>query len=507
LVVYLRTNPKKSFFQMSILKKLAGESAIYGLNSILGRFIVFFLVSLHTRAFSNPSEMAIIVKLFSIVTFLNVLYTYGMETAFFRYARSKDYDFRVVYNTSLGALFISSLLLSGICVVFAPAISFWLGGTQYSNLVVWFAVIMGLDAVVSIPFARLRLENKAKRFVAIRFCSYFLNIGLNYFWLYFAKTAYDSGQTSFLAQCYKPSIGVGYIVLANLLANLVYIPLLWPELWQKFHFKINKPLLGKMWHYGYPILILGLAGMVNQQIDRSMLDWLLPTNFYNAISTDAAIGIYGNCYKLAMIISLATQSFRFAADPFFFSKAEDKNAPALFARVTKWFTIVCCVLWLGISLNLDLIGLIIGKSYRSGLAIVPYIMFGNVLLGIYYNLAVWFKLTDKTLYGTYITLLGALINFCLNYLLIPKLGYMGCAYAFAISCLSMVVLCYLLGQKHFPIPYQTARIVSYVLLCFVFSNVSENLAINNPILNFLAKNSFGILFLGLVYMLEKPQKN
>jgi O-antigen/teichoic acid export membrane protein len=490
---------------MSILKKLASESAIYGLNSILGRFIVFLLVPLHTTAFTDPSQMAFIVQAFSIVSFLNVLYTYGMETTFFRYARSKEHDFRMVYNTSLSALCLSSFILSGICIVFATTISGYLGKPEGGQMVVWLAIIMALDAIVSIPFARLRLENKAKRYVAIRFCSYFINIGLNYFWLYFAKTAYDTGQNNFLASCYNPNIGSGYIILANLLANFIYIPLLWNELWQKFSFKINQELLYKMWQYGYPILILGLAGMVNQQIDRSMLDWLLPDNFYEGQSTKAAIGIYGNCYKLAMVISLATQSFRFAADPFFFSKAEDKNAPSLFAKVTKWFTIVCCILWLGISLNLDLIGLIIGKSYRSGLGIVPWIMFGNVLLGIYYNLAVWFKLTDRTIYGTYITLLGAALNLGLNFVLIPQFGYMGCAYAFSISCLFMVVLCYVWGQKFFPIPYQTLRIVGYLALCFVLSYVSQFFSLENNVLNFLVKNSLALVFLGSVYILEKKQ--
>jgi O-antigen/teichoic acid export membrane protein len=494
---------------MSALKKLASDSAIYGLNSILGRAVNFLLVPLHTRAFEKPADMAVIVMLYSLVTFLNIVYTYGMETAYFRYVNSPEVDSRKVYNTVQSALLISSLLFSGLIILLAGPIMGFLGFAGYEHLLVLMAVIVALDAIVAIPFARLRHERQAKRYVAIRLASILLNVGLNVLLLYYAKNLAEGGGKDsiaiFVRSWYSPNHAVGYIVLANLLANAIYIPLLWPQLVAKFSLVIDKTLLLKMWHYGYPLLILGLAGMVNQQIDRGMLLAYLPENFYKGFTTNAAVSIYGNCYKLAVLISLATQSFRFAADPFFFSKAEDKKAPELFAKVSKWFTIVCCTIALVICLNIDLLGKIIGENYRIGLGIVPFIVMGNVFLGLYYNVAVWFKLTDRTLYGTYITLLGAAINVALNYVLIPQLGFMGCAWAFIISCFAMLAACYVLGNRYFPVPYQLAKILGYMLLT-VLLIILNSLLPQYSLLPALAIHGTMLLgYMAVVYGLERKQ--
>jgi O-antigen/teichoic acid export membrane protein len=495
---------------MSFLKKLASDSAIYGLNSILGRSIAFFLLPIQTTAFQAPAAMGIITSLFTIVSILNVLYTYGMETTFFRFANKEKDHFQKNYNIAQTALISSSILFSGLIIVFSTKIATFLNYPGRGNLIIWLAITIALDAIVAIPFARLRLENKAKKYVFIRMASVLLNVALNIFFIYICKNIYEGKfLTSFqpiASKIYYPSIGVGYIILANLLANLIYIPLLWDELVKKFNFHYDKIQFGNMWNYGYPLLILGLAGMVNQGFDRIMLKEILPVGFYKGLSNETVLGIYGSCYKLSILISLATQSFRFAADPFFFSKAEDKNAPIVFADVTKWFTIFCCILWVGISLNLDIIGFFtLSEKYRVGLGIVPLLLLGNLLLGIYYNLAVWFKITDKTKYGTYITIFGAIINIVLNYVLIPKIGYMGCAWAFMISCLAMTVLCYWLGDKHFPVPYNLKSILGYLAGSAVIIWLNSFVGISNIYWSLLFHSIIILLFLAIIIVIERER--
>jgi O-antigen/teichoic acid export membrane protein len=499
---------------MSFLKKLASDSAIYGLNSILGRSINFLLVALHTSVFA-PEEQSITIMLFSYATFLNVIYTYGMETTFFRFASNSNENLNKTYNQSQSALLISSIGLSLVIVIFSNSILKLVGGKpDQIQLVYWFAIILALDAIVAIPFARLRLENKAKKYVAIRLGSVFINVFLNVFFLWFCRKIYLGEMLPnlkpLISAIYNPALGVGYIVLANLIGNLIYIPTLWDELITKFKFAYDKVDFLKMWNYGYPLLILGLAGMVNQQIDRQMLYSYLPLGFYDGLNNDnndAIIGIYGSCYKLSILISLATQSFRFAADPFFFSKAEDKNAPTVFAEVTKWFTIFCCILWVGICLNLDVLGQLFIKReiYRTGLGIVPLLLLGNLFLGIYYNLAVWFKLTDKTKYGTIITLFGAGINIILNYILIPKIGYLGCAWAFMISCFIMTALCYWLGEKHFPVPYNLKSIVGYLGISALLIWLNSFIKISNIWVAIGYHGLIFILFLLIIIVVERER--
>jgi O-antigen/teichoic acid export membrane protein len=498
---------------MSFLKKLASDSAIYGLNSILGRSVNFLLVPLHSAVFF-PNEIHLSVLLFSAATFFNVIYTYGMETTFFRFAaRDKD-DFEKVYNQAQTTLLISSFIFSTLIILFSNPIINWYDAPGERYLVVWFALILALDAIIAIPFARLRLENKAKKYVAIRLGSVLINVFLNFFFLWFCRNIYNDEMLPSLkplvSAIYFPKLGIGYIILANLIGNLIYIPALWQELVIKYQFYFDKEYFLKMWSYGYPLLILGLAGMVNQQIDRQMLNSYLPLGFYpglNDFDNKSIVGIYGTCYKLSILISLATQSFRFAADPFFFSKADDKNAPVLFADVTKWFTIFCCILWVAICLNLDIIShfFITKDIYKTGLGIVPLLLLGNLFLGVYYNLAVWFKLTDKTHFGTYITLFGAAINVILNFILIPQIGYMGCAWAFMVSCMAMTILCYWLGDKYFPVPYNLKSIVGYLLGSGLLIWLSSLVTIPNMLLSFFMHSIILLLFLTIIIVVERDR--
>jgi O-antigen/teichoic acid export membrane protein len=494
---------------MSFLKKLASDSAIYGLNSILGRSIGFALVPLYTTAFPAPHALALYTELFTVVTFLNVLYTYGMETTFFRFANKEKSNFDKNYNLAQTALIISSIFFSGLIILFSSKIASFFDAPGQGSFIIWLAIIVALDAIVAIPFARLRFENKAKKYVFIRMLSVLINVALNFLFLYVFKEIFEGkilhSLQPLVLKLYSPSLGVGYIILANLIANLIYIPFLWQELVVKFRFYFDKSQFANMWNYGYPILILGFAGMINQGFDRIMLTEILPLNFYKGLDSKTVLGIYGQCYKLSVLISLATQSFRFAADPFFFSKAEDKNAPSVFAEVTKYFTIFCCILWVAICLNLDLISYLFIKNeiYKIGLGIVPLLLLGNLLLGIYFNLAVWFKLTDKTKYGTYITIFGAAINITLNYILIPQIGFMGCAWAFMVSCSAMTVLCYWLGNKHFPVPYNLKSIVGYLLGSALLIWLNSKIVITNLYLSVFYHGLIMLLFLAVIIIIER----
>jgi len=450
---------------MSVVKKLAGETALYGVSSILGRLLNYALVPLHTAIFL-PGELAITVKLFAYVAFLNVLYTYGMETAFFRFA-SKTKDENTYYNTALTAIFSSSFLFSGLFILFSSPVAASLGYPGKGLYVSWLAIIIAIDAMVAIPFARLRLEKKARQFATARVTNIALNVLLNVFFLYFCKNIYEGrflpDLQPLIDLIYSPTLGVGYIFLANLLANLAFFPLLWRQFTQ-FRPVFDWPLLRPMLVYGYPILIMGLAGTINLMIDRIMLESYLPEGFYPGRTPEEALGIYGQCYKLSIFMSLVIQAFRYAAEPFFFSKAEDKNASATFVEVMKWFIIACAVIWLGVSLNLDILKLIFLRKevYWEGLSVVPVLLLANLFLGVYYNLSVWFKLSDKTGYGTLITGVGAFVALIGNLLLIPIMGYMGCAVAFLLSCFVMMALCYALGNKYYPIPYDLKSAAGYV---------------------------------------------
>lgn len=471
---------------MSVLKKLAGETASYGISTILGRSLNFLLVFIHTAAFL-PEDLGINVKLYSYVAVANILYTYGMETAFFRFAAE---DKTRYYNLIQTALLVTSTIFSGVLILFSSSIITNLGYPHRELDLICLAVLIWIDSITAIPFARLRLEKATKKFVAAKIINILINVGLNIFFLLGLKKISEGDYLTFLqpiAQTlYVPSIGAGYIIIANLLANMSYIWLLRKEIFD-YKFEFEWPLFKELLVYAYPIMIMGLAGMVNQVFDRILLEQFLPENFYPGRTSRQALGIYGNAYKLSIFMALSTQAFRYAAEPFFLSKNKDKNSTETLAEATKWFTIVCVFIWLGVCLNLDwLKKLFLRKAiYQEGITVVPLLLLANLFLGVYYNISVWFKLNNKTYFGTIITFIGLAVTVILNIVLIPKLGYMGCAWAFLISCFTMTVLCYYWGQKYYPVPYRIKSAVGYIvsagaLIYFTLSIPIANLWISIP---------------------------
>lgn len=467
---------------MSTFKKLASDTALYGISTILGRMLNFVLVPLQTYVFTRPSELASNVELYSWVAILLAVYTLGLETAFFRFAARKPADRPKVFNETLSIVIVVSGLFTTLIIGLTPQLVVWMNYPGQEKFVIWVALLVAIDAIMAIPFARLRVENKARRFVQAKITNIVLVVALNVFFLIFCRDIYYGKYLPSLKPVidliYYPSIGPGYIILANLLGNATYFVLL-RDAFTGFRFQLKPADVRVMLTYAFPIMLTSLAGLVNTMTDRLFLQYWLPEGFYAGLTSKDALGIYGNCLKLSVFMALAIQSFKFAADPFFFAQVEDKNAPNLLARVTKWFLIVCVFIWVGVSLNLDVIGLLVSEGYRSGLGVVPLLLLANLFLGVYYNIAFWFKLSDKTSFGTLITVVGAAVTVAGNIILIPLIGYMGCAVAFLTSSFVMMALCYVLGEKHYPVPYDVRSAVGYVAGAGLLIWASQQFSIAN----------------------------
>jgi O-antigen/teichoic acid export membrane protein len=472
---------------VSKLKKLAGETVLYGMGSIVPRALNFLLVPLHTINMFSKAEYGVITKLFAVVAVANVVYMMGMETAFFRFATKPGADRKKVFNLTQTVVVSVSSLLTLLLIVFATPLSAYAGSGAHPEYIVWIALLMFIDAVVAIPFARLRLEKKAMLFASIKIANVVLLLGLNY---YFLKVSYN------------PAIGVGYVFLANLAANALFVfvffetLLTWRPTW-------DKSLSPQLFSYAYPVMITGVAGMMNEMFSRYMLDWWLPEGFYPNTTREEAGGIFGACYKFAIFMNLGIQAFRYAAEPFFFSSAADKNSRALFAKVNHFFILACCVVLVAIGINMDVFKYFVGEPYWVGIEVVPVLLLAYLFLGVYYNMSAWFKLTDRTHYGTLITFVGVAITVAGNYFLIPLAGYMGSSIAAFLCYFTMAVLCYAFGQKYYPIPYRTGSALVYITLSFVLVYSINAVHVSHPATAIAFHACVLIAFVFAVYKIEK----
>jgi len=482
------------------LKKLAGQTAIYGLPTIVGRLLNYFLVPLYTRVFTT-GEYGVVTELYAYVAFLMVILTYGMETAFFRFSK-KDNAAESVYNTSVISLLISSLIFIVFTWVFSSSISSALGYANHTEYIVWFALILGLDALSAVPFARLRELNKARRFAILKSVNIALQIGFNLFFIvlcpWLAKNSGDGFVNNILHLFYNPSVGVGYIFISNLLASAITLLLLLPEIMDiKLHF--NKQLWKQMLKYALPIMVWGMAGIINETFDRILLKHLVPA----ADNPMAQLGIYGACYKVAILMTLFIQTFKFAAEPFFFSHASRDDARQIYADVMKYFVIVCAFIFLGVMMYIDIIIGFVGKDFRVGAPVIPILLMANLCLGVFYNLSIWYKITDKTMYGAYISVFGAIITLVLNFLLVPIMGYMGAAWATLICYFSIMLVSYLLGQKHYHINYDLKKIGFFTGLAILFYFISFWINIESLAMKLSVNTIFVLLYMAIVAYIEK----
>jgi len=437
------------------IKKLASQTAVYGLSSIIGRFLNYLLTPLYTYSFI-PQEFGVVVELYTYTSFLAVILTYGMETAFFRFSVSQKDD-NSVFSTATISILITTLTFLLLGIFLHQNIANFLGYSHNTNYIIWFILIIAIDALTAIPFAKLRQQNKALKFALIRLANIGVNIFLNIFFIVWA-TKYFSEYWF-----YNSTIGVGYIFIANLLASFVTLILLLPE----FKFLKNgfSILLWKqMMKYAFPLLIAGLAGMINETMDRVLLKFLLPSNS----NIMEQLGIYGACYKISIIMTIFIQTYRYAAEPYFFNEHKKSDAKNTYAQTMKYFFIVCMFIFLLTTFYLDIVKLFIGEAYREGLNVVPILLMANLALGVFFNLSVWYKLSGQTKFGAYLTILGAVITIFANFILIPILGYTGAAWATLICYFVMTVTSYFIGQKFYTIPYDLKKIGFYFALGLLF---------------------------------------
>lgn len=469
----------------------------------MARFLNYLLVPLHTAVFV-PQQYGIITEMYAYVAFLIIILTYGMETAFFRFSTKEGSEPNTVFSTILSSLVGTTSMFLLMAVLFAQPIADWLMYPDNKEYVVWFAIIVGLDAISSIPLARLRSQNKAKTFAGVNIANVAVNVGLNLFFLKYCLPLVKSGGSNWLTDTfYDPNTGVGYVFIANLLASSVKFLLLAPTMLKGFvrpQFELLKPML----IYALPLLIAGLAGMMNEMFDRVMLKRLL----YPILGEDQAmfqLGVYGACYKLSIIISLMIQAFRYAAEPFFFSQEKEAGSKQLYAKVMTYFVWVLAGTFLFVMLYLDLFKYFIpNKAYWEGLKVVPILLMANIFLGIYYNQSVWYKLTDKTGLGAGLAIFGGIITVVLNLLFIPKYGYMASAWATFACYGSMMVVSYLLGKKYYPVPYELGKLTMMVGGAVLLYWASVVLRVSEMPYGLAVNLLFLLSYAGLSWFLLRP---
>lgn len=470
---------------MANTKSLFKDTAIYGLSSIVGRFLNWLLVPLYTFKLTT-GQYGVVTNVYAYVALLLVLLTYGMETGFFRFINGKETrDHMRVYSTSLISLGLTSSLFIVLVALFLTPISSALDVESHPAYAMMMGITVAIDAFTSIPFAYLRYLKRPLKFAALKCIGIAVNIGLN---LIFFLVIYD------------PEIGVGYIFFANMLVSLIMLPLLYKEL-VGFKWTFDRRLLKKMLVYSFPLLVLGIAGNMNQNLDKILLPYLVADKA-DAISQ---LGIYGACYKVALVMMMFTQAFRYAYEPFIFAQNKKQGGDNFeaYRAAMKFFVIFSMVIFLGVMFYMPLLQNFISPRFRSGLQVVPIVMIADIFFGVFYNLSLWYKLTDKTIWGTWFSLGGLVVTVMLNILLVPRFGYMGCAWG-AFACYgAMMLASYFVGRAKFPLRYQVGRISAYFfggLALYFFGKLVD---LNNQWLTMAARTPLLLIYLFAIIKFER----
>ncbi|MGH8556846.1 MAG: lipopolysaccharide biosynthesis protein [Methylococcales bacterium] len=483
---------------MNPLKQLVSQTAVYGLSSILGRFINYLLVPLYTYLFS-PAEYGVVSEFYAYAGFFAVVLVCGLETGYFRFragAQDKTYSTSLTCVLLIDAVFLLALYTE------LDRLASLLHYEQHPEYLIWFGSILALDAAAAIPFARLRAENRALRFAAIKMTEILLAVALNVYLIVLCRHYFETAPDSFSAGLYDPSIGVGYIFIANLIASTLKVVLLLPQL-LGLKSGVDFGLLARLLRYSLPMVVIGLAGIVNETLDRAIMKALLP---YDLKTNLHLLGVYGACYKLSILMSLFIQAFRYAGEPFFFALTGGPESAKLYADVMRYFVIFCVFVFLLVTLYLDLFQYFIGEAFRVGLKVVPILLLANLFLGVYVNLSVWYKLTDRTGLGAFVALTGAGITAVLNVWWIPVFGYMGSAWATLICYFVMCALSYGFSRLYYPIRYELKAVVGYILFgvaIFLANSRLIQLSGWHPLVTGTLSMT---IFLGVALKLEIPRR-
>lgn len=493
---------------MSTLKKFAGQTAVYGLSTIISRILNFLLTPVYVSVY--PAKVyGILATLFSYASLVNALLSLGMETTFFRYLNKHADQKEKVYSNTFIAVGVTALAFLVLTLLSADQIARYLHNStiapfsDYVSYVQYFIWILVVDALCVIPFAKVRADGRPGRYGLIRFLNILTFVGLNLFFIYVMPWVIgnDLPGASFFAAFYRQS-WVGYVFISNLVASVVTLLLLLPEIMQ-VRPVFDRKLFNEMFRYSWPVLVANLSFIINENADKIFLSELLP----EAISS-REVGIYGACAKIAIFLSIFIQAFRLGAEPFFFSHAKNANSGQTYATIMNYFVITVSAIFIGLVANIEILKYFIkGKDaaqealYWSGLKVVPVLLFGYVCLGIYINLSVWYKLSDQTRFGLVISLVGAVITLVLNVIFIPKYSYMASAWVSLMAYTMMMVVSYWLGQRNYPIPYNVKKCVLYLLasavMVFLSFYVFER--------NLIAGNLLFLLFLITAFFLERKE--
>ena len=474
---------------MSTIKKLAGQTAIYGVSSILGRLLNYLLVPIHTNTFTT-SEYGVISEFYAYVAFLVVVLMFGMETTFFRFV-NKSEDKEKTFNQAFTIVLVLNITFLALILLFNQPIANWMLYPNDSKYVVWFGFILAFDAVSSVLMAKLRFKNEPKRFAIVQLSSIGVVILLNIVFIY-----------GFLPG--NPEFGIGFIFVANLCGSLIKPILLLKEI-RAIQLIWDWVLAKAMIIFAVPLVIAGFAGIINETIDRILIKRLLIDQ--GTEYAQSQVGIYSGVYKLSIIITIFIQAFRYAAEPFFFAQEKNENKDKVYSKVMTYFVIVVSLIFLAVTLFIDIFKWFIPNGeFWVGLHVVPILLLANVFLGIYYNQSIWYKLADKTKFGAYIAIGGALITLVMNYTLIPVIGFVGSAWATFTVYFLMMVASYILGQKHYPIKYNLRKVFAFLIGAIVLFGIDQWIDFENITLSYVFKTILIGLYIGLVFFIESPLK-
>ncbi len=500
---------------MSILRKLAGQTAIYGLTGMIGRFLFFLLTPIYTNEkVFDQAEFGQITELYAYMVFVMLILTFSMETSYFRYSTLQGNSRRTVFATALVTVMVLSGLFLTTTWVVTDKIAEWIKYSDHPEYIRWLGVILALDAVSAIAMTKLRSEERAGRFAFINITSVISNIGLILFFLVYCHMNYENNSNALINAVYDPEIGIGYIFIANMIASGIKALLLLPE-FGFGGFRFSSAMFKQMFPYAVPLVIFGFAGSINEVIDRIMLkEMVYKAETLSGLAHDPALkiaqaenGIYGAVYKLSMIIVIFLQAYRFAAEPFFFNREREKGSRLMYSRIMTFFVIAVAIMFLIVILYLHVFKYFIGKTYWEGLDVLPILLLANFSLGIYWNLNMWFKLSKKTKFGAIMAAIAAVITVAGNYVFIPIYGYEACAWVTLTTYVFLTVLSYFLGQKHYPIPYNLRKIFLYigmaVLIYFISWPFNPDEGMTRGM--FLYHTALLLAYVAIVIFIERPK--
>lgn len=452
------------------MKNLAKQTAIYGISNILGKFLNWCLVPLYTYILESSAEYGTVTNLYAWTALLLVILTYGMETGFFRFANKEGEDAIRVYSNTIICIATTSILFALLALLFAQPLANLLGYADHSEYISYISVIVAIDAFCCIPFAFLRYQNKSFKFAILKLLNILVTITLNIFFLLGCPYLMEHAPAT-VEWFYNPNYGVGYVFVANLIASLFCMLTLLPEI-TKAKFQFDKALLKQMLNYSLPLLLLGIAGIMNQTADKIVFPYLID----DPIVARSELGIYGACFKVAMVMMVFTQAFRYAYEPYVFAQNKNGDKKKEYADAMKFFIIFSLLIFLGMMFYLDILKFIIKSDYWAGLRVIPIVLMSYIFQGIFFNLSIWYKLVDKTKYGAYLSFLGMFITFFVNIAFVPTFSYMASAAASFCCYFIIMLISYLLGQKYYPIHYDLKSIGIYFIVAMALFGISQLVA-------------------------------